>query len=101
MAQRAKRLLPVRVSPRSLVRTPATHGPRLRRPPGEPPAVPPLTAAERVKSAVEFGAAAVMLLPGLPLMLLCIALVRLTSRGPAIYTQARVGRGGRVFTLYK
>ena len=28
-------------------------------------------------------------------------LVRLTSRGPAIYTQTRVGRGGRVFTLYK
>jgi lipopolysaccharide/colanic/teichoic acid biosynthesis glycosyltransferase len=29
------------------------------------------------------------------------ALVRLTSRGPAIYTQARVGRSGAVFTLYK
>jgi lipopolysaccharide/colanic/teichoic acid biosynthesis glycosyltransferase len=30
-----------------------------------------------------------------------VVLVRVTSRGPAIYTQARVGRCGRVFTLYK
>ena len=28
-------------------------------------------------------------------------LVRLTSRGPAIYTQTRVGYGGREFTIYK
>jgi lipopolysaccharide/colanic/teichoic acid biosynthesis glycosyltransferase len=42
-----------------------------------------------------------MLAPALPVLLACVALVRLTSRGPAIYTQARVGRGGRVFTLYK
>ncbi len=35
------------------------------------------------------------------MLLACILLVRLTSRGPAIYTQARVGRGGKVFTLYK
>jgi lipopolysaccharide/colanic/teichoic acid biosynthesis glycosyltransferase len=27
--------------------------------------------------------------------------VRATSRGPAIYTQSRVGRSGKVFTLYK
>jgi len=36
-----------------------------------------------------------------PVMLACVLLVRLTSRGPAIYTQSRVGQGGRVFTLYK
>jgi lipopolysaccharide/colanic/teichoic acid biosynthesis glycosyltransferase len=34
-------------------------------------------------------------------MLVCMAIVRLTSSGPALYTQSRVGRGGQVFTLYK
>lgn len=37
----------------------------------------------------------------LPLMLLLIALVRCTSRGPGIYGQKRVGRRGQVFTIYK
>ena len=30
-----------------------------------------------------------------------MALVKLTSRGPAIYRQTRVGRHGRHFTIYK
>jgi sugar transferase (PEP-CTERM system associated) len=34
-------------------------------------------------------------------LVLAYVLVRLSSPGPAIYTQARVGKGGRVFTLYK
>jgi lipopolysaccharide/colanic/teichoic acid biosynthesis glycosyltransferase len=54
-----------------------------------------------VKNAADFSLALLMLIPALPLLVACIGLVRLTSRGPAIYTQARVGRGGRVFTLYK
>ncbi|MCX7603167.1 MAG: sugar transferase [Bryobacteraceae bacterium] len=37
----------------------------------------------------------------LPLMALIAAAVRLTSPGPAIYRQKRVGRGGRVFELLK
>jgi lipopolysaccharide/colanic/teichoic acid biosynthesis glycosyltransferase len=36
-----------------------------------------------------------------PLMLVAAALVRLTSRGPAIYTQERLGLGGQPFTIYK
>ena len=31
----------------------------------------------------------------------CAVLVRLTSRGPAFYSQQRVGQFGRVFTIYK
>jgi lipopolysaccharide/colanic/teichoic acid biosynthesis glycosyltransferase len=31
----------------------------------------------------------------------CAVLVRLTSRGPAFYSQERVGQFGRVFTIYK
>ncbi len=34
-------------------------------------------------------------------ILVAAVLVRLTSPGPAIYTQPRVGKGGRVFTVYK
>jgi lipopolysaccharide/colanic/teichoic acid biosynthesis glycosyltransferase len=37
----------------------------------------------------------------LPFMLLAMALVKLTSRGPALYSQQRVGQFGRVFTIYK
>jgi len=40
----------------------------------------------------------VLAAPGLTLLLL---LVRLTSRGRAIYRQTRVGLGGRTFTMYK
>lgn len=101
MAQRGTPLSPVRMSQRSALRTPARKLPRLRPTPGTPPAVKPLSSGERVKTATDFVLTLLMLIPGLPLLLACMALVRLTSRGPAIYTQARVGRGGRVFTLYK
>lgn len=45
--------------------------------------------------------ALVLLVPGLPLMAICMIAVRLTSRGPAIFKQARVGRDGRTFVMYK
>ncbi len=98
---RVNRLSPARVSPRSELRTPAPQAPRTRLNPGDPPALPQLTLGERVKSAIDFVLAALMLAPALPLLVVCVVLVRLTSRGAAIYTQARVGRGGKVFTLYK
>ncbi|MFM8272188.1 MAG: sugar transferase [Gemmata sp.] len=72
----------------------------MRRPhPAPPPA--PLSPGERAKAAADFALALLLAVPALPVLLACTALVRLTSRGPAIYTQARVGRGGAVFTLYK
>lgn len=43
----------------------------------------------------------VVLVVGLPVWLLIGAIIRLTSSGPAIYRQQRVGRHGRVFTMYK
>jgi lipopolysaccharide/colanic/teichoic acid biosynthesis glycosyltransferase len=100
MTRPVNRLSPVRVSPRSALRTPANHVPRLRPNPGDPPPAPP-AADERARAAVDFALAALALVPALPLLALCAALVRLTSRGPAVYAQTRVGRGGAVFTLYK
>ena len=87
---------------------PAAHRPAPRPPLNRRPSPPthPLTAiperkAGWAKAATDYGLAAVLLVAGLPVMLLAMLAVRLTSRGPAIYTQTRVGRGGRVFTIYK
>lgn len=51
--------------------------------------------------AVDLVIAAVLFVLTLPLMLLVGLLVRLTSRGPALYSQLRVGLGGRPFWIYK
>jgi lipopolysaccharide/colanic/teichoic acid biosynthesis glycosyltransferase len=45
--------------------------------------------------------AALLLIVAAPVLLLLIALVRLTSRGAALYRQTRVGRDGHIFTMYK
>jgi len=46
-------------------------------------------------------AALVLLVIALPVIVVTALLVKLTSRGPAFYTQTRVGRNGRAFTIYK
>jgi lipopolysaccharide/colanic/teichoic acid biosynthesis glycosyltransferase len=56
---------------------------------------------EAIKPAIDFTLTVLMLLPSVPLILLSIILVKLNSRGPAIYTQKRVGLEGKVFTIYK
>jgi lipopolysaccharide/colanic/teichoic acid biosynthesis glycosyltransferase len=53
------------------------------------------------KTAAEFVFALVLLVLTAPLLLVGILLVKLTSRGPALYSQTRVGRHGRPFVLYK
>jgi sugar transferase (PEP-CTERM system associated) len=53
------------------------------------------------KRAAELVVALVLLAAALPLLLVLGLLVRLGSRGPAIYRQSRVGREGVPFTLYK
>jgi lipopolysaccharide/colanic/teichoic acid biosynthesis glycosyltransferase len=42
-----------------------------------------------------------ILILGLPVMLVTSLLIKLTSRGPILYKQERVGKHGTVFTLYK
>ncbi len=54
-----------------------------------------------VKRIMDFTAAAVALVITLPLWPLVALLIRLDSRGPAIYRQVRVGLHGRLFTIYK
>jgi len=46
-------------------------------------------------------AALLLLVAGAPIIGLLVALVRLTSRGPGLYHQVRVGQHGRIFVMYK
>jgi lipopolysaccharide/colanic/teichoic acid biosynthesis glycosyltransferase len=54
-----------------------------------------------LKRVFDYSVASVLLVLTIPLMALCAVLVRLTSRGPAFYSQQRVGQFGRVFTIHK
>jgi sugar transferase (PEP-CTERM system associated) len=56
------------------------------------------TAAKRLMDVL---AATIGLLIAAPIMLVVALLVRLTSAGPALYHQRRVGQHGRVFTVHK
>ena len=53
------------------------------------------------KSILDRLVAALLLVIALPIMLVLVVLVRLTSKGPAIYRQVRVGKDGEVFTMFK
>jgi lipopolysaccharide/colanic/teichoic acid biosynthesis glycosyltransferase len=53
------------------------------------------------KRALDLVLASVALGVAGPVILLAAAAVRLTSPGPAVHRQVRVGRGGSPFTLYK
>jgi lipopolysaccharide/colanic/teichoic acid biosynthesis glycosyltransferase len=53
------------------------------------------------RRAADFTLALVLLVATAPLVGLAALLVKLTSRGPAFYSQTRVGRGGRPFMIYK
>jgi lipopolysaccharide/colanic/teichoic acid biosynthesis glycosyltransferase len=54
-----------------------------------------------IKSVLEFVKATVLLGLSLPLVVLAAVLVKLTSRGPVIYSQVRLGRLGRPYRIYK
>ncbi|MFQ3591688.1 MAG: sugar transferase [Gemmataceae bacterium] len=63
--------------------------------------VPALSWYNQVKRTLDIALALLMLIPSLPVILLFALLVKLTSRGPAFYSQTRVGKGGRPFTIWK
>ncbi len=54
-----------------------------------------------VKAVVDFITALVLLILTAPLIVAAMLLVKLTSAGPMLYTQTRLGRHGRPFTIYK
>jgi exopolysaccharide biosynthesis polyprenyl glycosylphosphotransferase len=54
-----------------------------------------------LKRAFDFSMALIALVVLSPLLLILAVLVKLTSRGPVLFSQTRCGLGGRRFTLYK
>jgi lipopolysaccharide/colanic/teichoic acid biosynthesis glycosyltransferase len=55
----------------------------------------------RSKILLDLLVTAILLVITLPVIFLCALLIKLTSSGPAIYTQVRLGRRGRPYTIYK
>jgi len=53
------------------------------------------------KRGLDLAAAVLMLIPGFPIILVLVLLVKLTSKGPGIFSQTRVGKNGKIFTMYK
>jgi exopolysaccharide biosynthesis polyprenyl glycosylphosphotransferase len=85
--------------------TPTPHGADLRPRPGLLPRPVHVLAVWSwylpVKRAIDIVGALVLLVLTLPIILIAAVLVRLTSKGPAFYSQTRVGKGGRPFTIFK
>src|SRR5438034_1075742 len=55
----------------------------------------------RAKGTADFALALVLLLLTAPLVFVAVLFVKLTSRGPAFYSQTRVGRNGLLYAIYK
>src|SRR5262245_23502414 len=74
-------------------------------PPGERPQICRVTPRHGwylpLKRAFDLVAAVILLVISLPLLVCGMLLVKLTSRGPALYRQVRVGLEGREFALFK
>jgi len=62
---------------------------------------PSLAARSWIKRAIDLIASGVGLVLLIPILLVVAALVRLDSRGPIFFRQARMGLGGQVFTCLK
>src|SRR5262249_377250 len=64
-------------------------------------ALPRASTYEWIKLLADFTIALTVFLLSMPVLIIGAVLVRSTSRGPAIYSQDRLGRGGRPFLIYK
>ncbi len=63
---------------------------------------PPLSTPYRIaKRSLDIVVSFSVLVLLSPLLALTALIVVLTSKGPALYRQQRVGKGGRIFTIYK
>ncbi|MBI1315881.1 sugar transferase [bacterium] len=54
-----------------------------------------------LKRVLDFGVALAVLIVFGPVLLLCMALVAIDSRGPVFYNQERLGRHGKLFKVFK
>ncbi len=61
----------------------------------------PSTVYHKAKRITDVVTALFLLMLLSPLMLVVAALIKLTSRGPVIFKQTRVGLNGKFFTMYK
>ncbi len=67
----------------------------------EPQTLPGAAAAYSLKRVVDiFGVLTGLLILGIPMLLVAL-LIRLDSKGPVLFRQTRVGKGGKNFTFYK
>ncbi|MGL4553765.1 MAG: sugar transferase [Gemmataceae bacterium] len=74
---------------------------RRERPAARPAVKPPAGWYLRGKVVTDTLIATLLTIPAIPVILLAALVVRLTSRGPAFYSQTRVGLGGKPFTIWK
>lgn len=63
--------------------------------------MPPVIADSRLRRYVDIVVAATMLIVLSPVLIAIGLAIRLTSQGPAVYRQRRVGRSKTVFTIWK
>src|SRR5580765_1768608 len=78
------------------------------RPPSEPILARPVTvrvslskSCAACKAVLDISLALFLLMASSPAVLLAMLLIKLTSPGPAIYMQTRVGKNGKPFVIYK
>ena len=62
---------------------------------------PSLAARSWIKKAIDITVSGVGLMLLVPILLVVALLIRIDSRGPILFRQARLGLGGRVFTCLK
>jgi lipopolysaccharide/colanic/teichoic acid biosynthesis glycosyltransferase len=79
--------------------TAAALAPRLL--PAGGPVAAPATLYLSCRRILDVGAALALLVLTAPALVVACLLVKLTSRGPMLYSQTRVGRSGRPFTIWK
>jgi lipopolysaccharide/colanic/teichoic acid biosynthesis glycosyltransferase len=78
-------------TPALAIRTPAVIVRRVER----------VERADRAKRALDLSITVLIAIPVAVAIMVAAAMIKLTSRGPAIYSQTRLGRFGRSFTIYK